>query len=107
MIFALLLFICCVGVYVYSVHESNSVEKDAQKIDAKIIIYSKAACGYCVLAKEFLDKKGILYEVVELTNNKDLFIKLSNQTGQNTVPYVFISGKFIGGYQDLIKYDFR
>jgi glutaredoxin len=40
-----------------------------------------------------------------LTNNKYLIIKLVSQTGQNTVPYVFVNDEFIGGYQNLLELD--
>ena len=106
-VLALLLLVCSVSVgYVYYfLHKGNSKEQNIKKINANIVIYSKSACMYCILAKQFLDDKKVSYEVVELTNNRDLFIKLSNQTGQNTVPYIFIDDKFIGGYQDLLKYN--
>jgi len=71
------------------------------RTDIKVMLYSKTGCGYCVRAKELLREKGIPYEEVELTNKKDLIIKLVNQTGQNTVPYVFVNDEFIGGYHEL------
>lgn len=66
-----------------------------------VIVYSREGCGYCDLAKELLAEKGIKFESVELSNNYDLAVKLVNQTGQKTVPYIYIDGKFIGGYQNL------
>ena len=27
--------------------------------------------------------------------------KMADQTGQNTVPYVYVNGEFIGGYKSL------
>ena len=67
----------------------------------QIIIYSKVGCSYCINAKALLDQKGIKYESVDLDNNPDLYSKLVNQTGQKTVPYIFINDEFIGGYTDL------
>ena len=72
-------------------------------IDGAALLYTLEGCGYCVLAKNFLDDRGVHYEVIDLGSNKDLRLKLLNQTGQTTVPYVFIDGKFIGGYQDLVN----
>ncbi len=69
----------------------------------KVMIYSKNGCSYCTRAKILLERKGIPYEEVELTNKNDLIIKLIEQTGQTTVPYIFIDDKFIGGYQDLFE----
>ena len=78
------------------------VNQETRK-DLKVIVYSKKGCKYCTMAKQLLDKKGIYYEVVKLTNNKDLFIKLASQTGQNTVPLIFINDEFIGGYSSLLE----
>lgn len=94
------------GDWLYRAYEVKESEIPTSKIsDLKVILYSKEICAYCQSAKNLLDKKGINYEVVELTNNKDLHIKLINQTGQSTVPYVFINDKFIGGYQNLLELD--
>ena len=91
------------GVKLYNRYGANNIAEKEIRTDIKVILYSKDGCRYCYLAKELLQDKGIPYEVVELTNNKDIFIKLANQTCQNTVPYIFVNDKFIGGYQDLLK----
>lgn len=67
----------------------------------EIIIYSKVGCSYCISAKALLDQKGIRYESIDLDNNPDLYNKLVNQTGQKTVPYIFINDEFMGGFTDL------
>ncbi|RUP42008.1 MAG: hypothetical protein EKK63_02910 [Acinetobacter sp.] len=69
--------------------------------DLQVIIYTKELCSYCTLAKNLLDSMSIKYEVIDLTNNRDLHLKMAEKTGQNTVPYVYINNNFIGGYQDL------
>ncbi len=79
----------------------NSGSDQTMRTDLKILVYSKTGCSYCRLTEELLEKNNIPYEVVELTNNQDLIIKLVKQTGQTTVPYVFVNDEFIGGYQNL------
>ena len=79
--------------------ESNKTESSKQ--DIKILIYSKKHCIFCIKAKDLLDSKGLDYEVIQLSNNRDLHLKLASQTGQNTVPYIFINGNFIGGFKNL------
>ncbi len=32
-------------------------------------------------------------------------LNLLEETGQDTVPYIFIDGKFIGGYDNLLEFD--
>jgi glutaredoxin 3 len=91
------------GLYYY-----NSTNEEPQlplRTDIKVMLYFKSGCIYCDKAKALLKSRRIPYEAVELTNNKDLIIKLIGQTGQNTVPYVFVNGEFIGGYKDLRDLD--
>lgn len=92
-----------VRVYIHLDSTTEEVVSQEHSEDLKVIVYSKRGCKYCTMAKQLLDRKGISYEVVELTNNKDLFIKLASQTGQNTVPLIFINDEFIGGYSDLLE----
>jgi glutaredoxin 3 len=69
----------------------------------KIVLYTKNGCSYCTMAKDLLDKSDAKYDIIDISNNKDLHLKLANQTNQTTVPYVFIDDKFIGGYTELRK----
>lgn len=85
--------------------EASAVEDNpiARHTAHKALLYTKEGCSYCTMAKNLLSEKQIKFESIEIGNNQDLFTKLSNQTGQNTVPFIFIDGRFIGGYQDLKK----
>jgi glutaredoxin len=99
-----ILLVVLAGARLYANYYSTDAEKPL-RTDIKVMLYSKNGCGYCDKAKALLHSRGIPYEVVELTNNKDLIIKLVSQTGQNTVPYVFVNDEFIGGYQNLLELD--
>jgi glutaredoxin 3 len=87
----------------YSKYEVSVVNKEAKtpRSDLKVLLYTKDTCKYCIFAKELLDKNTIPYELIELGNNRDLHQKMADQTGQNTVPYVYVNGEFIGGYKNL------
>lgn len=67
----------------------------------KAILYSSNYCPYCTRAKNLLQQMGIAYEEIDLTHNEQLKQKIIQQTGQRTVPQIFIDDKFIGGYQEL------
>jgi glutaredoxin 3 len=56
---------------------------------------------YCLKTQNILDKKKIKYQTIDLSNNHNLHMELLQQTGQTTVPYIFINNNFIGGFQDL------
>lgn len=97
---AILVIFLAYTIYSYS-HELKIVEeKEYQK---NVVIYTKAKCKYCSDAKELLRKKDILYTDNDITWDKELHQKLIGQTGQKTVPYIFIKDKFIGGYRELAE----
>lgn len=76
---------------------------DLMDNDIKTIIYTKEGCWYCIEAKKLLQENNIIFNNIDLTSNKELHQKLAIKTGQSTVPYIFLNGKFIGGYQDLLE----
>lgn len=68
----------------------------------KIEIYTTQVCGYCVLAKNLLDQKGLVYEEIDVTEDATRRSWLVETTGLRTVPQIFIDGEPIGGYDDLV-----
>lgn len=72
---------------------------------AKVVMYSKVPCPYCVNAKRFFQEKGIQFEEIDLTNNPDEMQRIKNETGWRTVPIIMIDGKLIGGYSDMKALD--
>ncbi len=101
-IFAVILVIFA-AVEIYSSYTSAENTKNIKVIeqDMDIIIYSKAGCIFCIKTKNLLEENQLRYKQIELSNNRGLHLKLAKQTGQTTVPYVFINNEFIGGFQDL------
>ncbi|XP_044735763.1 glutaredoxin-C4-like [Chrysoperla carnea] len=70
----------------------------------RVVIFSKAKCPYCTMAKEVFDNLKQTYTVIELDERKDIEeIKnlLGEITGATTVPRVFINGIFVGGGSDV------
>mgnify|MGYP001231483509 FL=1 len=63
-------------------------------------IYTQNNCGYCVAAKNLLDRKGEEYEEIHLENNPDAKNKLK-QDGLRTVPQIWLDEEYIGGYVEL------
>ena len=71
----------------------------------KVVIYTRRWCGYCTGALALLDKKGIAYEEIDATGNAELRAWLVEQSGQRTVPQIFIDGRSIGGFRELRELD--
>ena len=63
-------------------------------------IYTQNNCGYCIAAKNLLDKKGEQYEEIHLEDNPDAKNKLK-QDGLRTVPQIWLDEEYIGGYVEL------
>nr|WP_272909149.1 glutaredoxin 3 [Acinetobacter nectaris] len=73
---------------------------------ANVVIYSTTVCPYCIRAKQLLERKGISYKEVNLSNEApDVRIELMQRTNHRTVPQIFINDQFIGGFDQLYALD--
>ena len=73
---------------------------------AVVEIYTNRGCGACVRAKQLLDRKGVSYEEKKLGKSKKIDAEFSIRTrGTKSIPQVFIDNRWIGGFDDLVKYD--
>ena len=81
---------------------SEKVERVALQGDNRSIIYGKAKCPFCQMAKEELSLRGIPFDYVDL---EELGKSAAEVTGRKvkTVPQIYIDGRYVGGYDDLIK----
>ena len=69
---------------------------------AKVTIYSTNSCPYCVRAKQLLERKGIEYKEINLSQEPaEARIELMQRTNHRTVPQIFIEDQFIGGFDQL------
>lgn len=69
---------------------------------AKVEIYTKKTCSYCVRAKQLLDSKKVSYTEITVDDNpQDLEVMLQRAEGRRTVPQIFINDRGIGGCDDL------
>lgn len=76
-----------------------------------ITIYSKTDCPFCVAAENFCAAMlpGARVNLVR-DPAPECVAELKRRTGHKTYPFIFEgpdmhSGKFIGGYTDLVRYD--
>ena len=69
---------------------------------AKVEIYTKFACPYCVRAKQLLDGKGVPYTEYDITmGGAKRDEMLARVPGAQTVPQILINDTPIGGSDDL------
>lgn len=81
----------------------SKISTTTQKFADKVVIYTKAGCGYCIKAIALLQEEGIPFTRHDITEDMDKRRSLVAITGANTVPYIFIDHKFIGGYTDFVR----
>ena len=64
----------------------------------EVKVYSTPTCPYCKHAKEYLSSKGVSFQDIDVSNDKDALqemIKVSKQMG---VPVIIINGEVIVGF---------
>ena len=67
-----------------------------------IILYMKGTkempmCGFSNQVVQILNHYGVEYKDVNILENPEIRIKLSEQSGWPTIPQLFVKGKLIGG----------
>lgn len=68
---------------------------------AEVIIYTTQICPYCMRAKQLLQRKGVPYSEVDVSDDAEERQRLVARTRQRTVPQIFINAQPIGGCDEL------
>ncbi len=68
---------------------------------AKVLIYTKSSCPYCVRAKDLLKRKGAAFDEIYLDDHPEQYAELKKKTGMMTVPQIFINDQLVGGFSEL------
>lgn len=71
-------------------------------MSAKVEIYTKFACPFCVRAKHLLDTKGVNYIEYDISGGgpkRDEMV--ARKPDARTVPQIFINDAPVGGSDDL------
>lgn len=70
----------------------------------QVEIYTTKICPYCVRAKRLLDKKGVAYQEIDVSNDPALREAMVQRAGgRMTVPQIFINGTHVGGCDDMYE----
>ena len=73
---------------------------------ARVEIYTKMLCPYCVRAKKLLTEKGVDFEEYDITmGGPKRQEMLGRSNGRTTVPQIFIGDYHVGGSDDLHALD--
>src|SRR4029077_10468503 len=72
----------------------------------EVMMYSTAVCPYCIRAESFLRAKGV-GDIAKVRIDLDPArrAEMMERTGRRTVPQIYIAGRHVGGYEDLVALD--
>ncbi len=68
-------------------------------------IYTTRNCPFCARAKALLGRRGVAYQEIDAEGKDELRIWLAEETGQKTVPQIFVDGRSLGGFSDIDALD--
>ncbi len=75
---------------------------------ARVEIYTKMLCPYCVRAKRLLGDKGAAFEEYDITMGGPKRAEMIQRaSGRTTVPQIFIGDRHVGGSDDLAALERR
>jgi glutaredoxin 3 len=67
-------------------------------------MYIKDKCPYCDKARDIILKElKCTLHTINITNDPDIRELTIKETGQKTVPVIYLGDKFIGGCDDLVE----
>ena len=79
---------------------SDQIKNDISK--NPILLYMKGTkempmCGFSNQVVQILDHYGVDYKDINILEDPEIRIKLSEESGWPTIPQLFVKGKLIGG----------
>ncbi len=64
----------------------------------KVIIYTAVWCGFCKMAKAYMDQKGIAYQERDVEKDLTAGQEAIQKSGQMGVPVIDVDGTIILGF---------
>jgi len=69
-------------------------------------MYTSNFCPYCINAEKLLSEKGFdNLDKIKVDEDRSILEEMIKKTGKRTVPQIFIGDHYVGGFEDLRKYD--
>lgn len=64
----------------------------------KIILFSTPACVYCHTLKKYLEKKGVEFKEIDITEDEEAKEEMVKNTEQMGVPVLKVDDQYIIGF---------
>lgn len=65
----------------------------------EVIVYSTPTCPYCVYAKNYFIKNGVVFKDVDVSRDRASAEEMIKKSGQMGVPVIDIDGNILVGFQ--------
>lgn len=63
----------------------------------QIKLYTRALCGWCIEAKDYLHQHGIAFEEVDVSN-PSAYEEMQRLSGQRYVPTIVVNGRVLADF---------
>lgn len=64
-----------------------------------VTVYSTPTCPYCVYAKNYFIKNGVVFKDVDVSRDRAAAQEMVTKSGQMGVPVIDIDGNILVGFQ--------
>jgi len=71
----------------------------------KVVMYTTRICPFCISAKQFLARKGVVPEEVRIDIDPKRREEMLVRAKRTSVPQIFIGDTHVGGFDDLVALD--
>ncbi|AKM82525.1 TPA: NrdH-redoxin [Candidatus Berkelbacteria bacterium] len=72
--------------------------EETSKKQSKVIVFSTPTCPWCVIAKQYLNKKGIEFENKDVSIDHHAADEMVEKSGQMGVPQLWIDDEIVVGF---------
>lgn len=79
--------------------DKNTTPTPATKDDANdVVVYSSPTCGFCHMAMDYFDEKGVKYTEKDISVDQDALEFVLEKVGQAVTPIITIGETIIVGF---------
>ena len=76
----------------------NGKQKQQQKKQPRVIVFSTPTCTYCNMAKKYFRQNKVRFRDVDVSRDQAAARDMVRRSGQMGVPVIDIGGKIIVGF---------
>lgn len=73
-------------------------KQETPQKDEQVIVFSSPTCGFCKMAMEYFDDKGVAYTEKDITVDQDALTFILEKVGQAVTPIIKIGDTIIVGF---------